>query len=193
MSVRWKNPTPVLRLHIAAVVRQACVPAKPGKGLGSYSAHKGVTQRDDPVPFTLAVSGLLVVLTAHSHSGSQFLPHLPQHWKSIMCPPHCGQTRLMIEEIMLAFGSPGIVSMCLIVSLPNLTTGFSSKSSPSCEDARRSQGPRTTVNLPRVSVALSAPCWLSYGVRLGHLYRLPPRSVHDPASAMPSAIQKRSC
>jgi len=97
---------------------------------GSYSAHKGVTQRGDPVLFTLAtlaVSGLLVVLTAHSHSGSQFLLHLPQHWKSFMCPPHCGQTRLMIEEIMLAFGSPGIVSMCLIVSLPSLTTGFSSK------------------------------------------------------------------
>jgi len=42
-----------------------------------------------------------------------------------MYPPHFGQTRLMIEEITLAFGSPGSVSMCLIVSLPNLTTGFS--------------------------------------------------------------------
>jgi hypothetical protein len=97
-----------------------------------------VTQRVGPAPFVLEISGLLVVLTAHSHSESQFLPHLPQHSKSLMRPPHCGQTRLMIEEIMLAFGSPGVVSMCLIVSLPNLTTGFSSKNSPSCEDARRS-------------------------------------------------------
>jgi hypothetical protein len=66
-------------------------------------------------PFALALSGLLVVLRAHSHSETQILPHLPPHWKSIMCPPHCGQTRLMIEEIMLAFGSPGLVSIRLIV------------------------------------------------------------------------------
>jgi hypothetical protein len=68
-----------------------------------------------PGPFALASSGLLVVVRAHSHSESQFLPHLPPHWKSIMCPPHCGQTRLMIEEIMFAFGSPGVVSIRLIV------------------------------------------------------------------------------
>ena len=176
------NASPDCDSGIAEVVRHAVSRQDQGR---VDRAHQVVTQRVGPAHFTLAVSGLLVVLTAHSHSGSQFLPHLPQHWKSIMYPPHCGQTRLMIEEIMLAFGSPGIVSMCLIVSLPNLTTGFSSKSSPSCEDARRSQGPRTTVNLLRVSVALSGPCWLAYGVRLGHLYRLPPRSVHDPASAMP--------
>jgi hypothetical protein len=137
-----------------------------------------------PAPLTLTV-GLLVVLSAHSHSESQFLPHLPKHSKSIMCPPHCGQTRLMIEEIMLAFTSPGIVSMCLIVSLPDLTKGVSSKSSPSYEKARRSQGPRTTVNLPRVSVAFKRSVLVGYGIRLGHLYRLSPRSVHHLASAMP--------
>lgn len=61
-----------------------------------------------------------MTLSAHSHSGSQFLPHLPQHWKSIMYPPHFGQTRLMIEEITLAFGSPGSVSMCSL--FPFLTS-----------------------------------------------------------------------
>ena len=155
-------------------------------------SRQTVTHRFGPAPFALAVPGFLVALTAHSHSGSQFLPHLPQHSKSLMCPPHCGQTRLMIEEIMLAFGSPGIVSMCLMVSLPNLTRGFSSRSSPSCEDARRSQGPRTTVNLPRVSVALKRSVLVGCGVRLGHLYRLRPRSVYDLANAMPSAMHKRS-
>jgi len=33
-----------------------------------------------------------------------------------MLPPHCGQTKLMIEEIMLELGSPGIVSIILIVA-----------------------------------------------------------------------------
>jgi len=47
----------------------------------------------------------------------------------------------MIEEIMLAFGSPGIVSTCLIVSLPNLPTGFSSKKFS--ELRRREAQPRT--------------------------------------------------
>src|SRR5215469_7641832 len=32
-----------------------------------------------------------------------------------MLPPHCGQTRLMIDEMMLALDSPGSVSMCSIV------------------------------------------------------------------------------
>ena len=73
-----------------------------------------MTQRFGGERFGLPVSGLIVVLMAHSHSGSQFLPHLPLHWKAIMFPPHCGQTRLMIEEIMLAFISPGIVSISLM-------------------------------------------------------------------------------
>lgn len=124
------------------------------------------------------------MLIAHSHSESQFLPHLPKHSKSIMCPPHCGQTRLMIEEIMVAFASPGIVSMRLIV-LSSSHCRLFPESSPSCENARCSQGPRTTVNLLRVSVALKRSVLVGYGIRLGHLYRLPPRSVHDLANAMP--------
>ncbi len=58
-----------------------------------------------------------VVWIAHSHSESQPLRHLPPHWNCIMFPPHCGQTRLMIEEMMLAFGSPGMVSIVLMLSL----------------------------------------------------------------------------
>jgi hypothetical protein len=129
-------------------------------------------------------AGRLIVLIAHSHSESQFLPHLPKHSKSIMCPPHCGQTRLMIEEIMLAFASPGIVSMRLIVPSSSHCK-ILPESSPSFEKARRSPGPRTTVNLPRVSVAFKRSVLVGYGVRPGHLYRLPPRSVHDLANAMP--------
>jgi len=34
-----------------------------------------------------------------------------------MLPPHCGQIKLMIDEIMLEFGSPGIVSIILIALL----------------------------------------------------------------------------
>lgn len=76
-----------------------------------------------------------------------------------MCPPHCGQTRLMMEEIMLAFGSPGIVSMILIVAsyVPRLLSGEDS----GLNDARRSQGLRTTVNLPMSLSLSSAPCWLA--------------------------------
>ena len=38
-----------------------------------------------------------------------------------MLPPHCGQTRLMIEEMMLAFDSPGIASMFLTLSSCSVT------------------------------------------------------------------------
>ena len=54
--------------------------------------------------------GLLVVWFAHSHSASQFLQHLPSHWNSDILPPHCGQTKLMIDERMLVFDSPGRAS-----------------------------------------------------------------------------------
>ena len=33
-----------------------------------------------------------------------------------MLPPHCGHTKLMIEEIMLALRSPGIPSIVLIAT-----------------------------------------------------------------------------
>lgn len=51
---------------------------------------------------------------AHSHSGSQFLPHLPSHWYSDILPPHCGQTRLRIDERMRTFNSPGGASMMIM-------------------------------------------------------------------------------
>ena len=53
---------------------------------------------------------------AHSHSAIQLLPHFPWHWNSIILPPQCGQTKLMIEEMMLALDSPGIASMILMLS-----------------------------------------------------------------------------
>jgi len=53
---------------------------------------------------------------AHSHSANQFRRHLPLHWNSIMLPPHCGQIRLMIEEMMLELDSPGIVSIVFITA-----------------------------------------------------------------------------
>jgi hypothetical protein len=61
-------------------------------------------------------SKLLVVRFAHSHSAIQFLPHFPWHWYSNILPPHCGQTKLIIEEMMLALDSPGIASMTLMLS-----------------------------------------------------------------------------
>src|SRR5271165_2069796 len=51
---------------------------------------------------------------AHSHSGSQFLPHLPSHWYSDILPPHCGQTRLRSDERMRTFNSPGGASMVIM-------------------------------------------------------------------------------
>src|SRR6266852_9481861 len=60
-------------------------------------------------------SKLLVVRFAHSHSAIQFLPHFPWHWNSNMLPPHCGQTKLIIEEMTLALDSPGIESMVLML------------------------------------------------------------------------------
>jgi hypothetical protein len=51
---------------------------------------------------------------AHSHSASRLLRRRPRHWYSIMLPPHRGQTKLMIEEIILELGSPGSVSTCFM-------------------------------------------------------------------------------
>jgi hypothetical protein len=72
------------------------------------------------VPAQLLVSDLFMEMFAHSHSDSQFLLHRPQHWNSIMDPPHCGQTKLMIEEMRLALDSPGKVSKFLMVALLRL-------------------------------------------------------------------------
>ena len=59
----------------------------------------------------------LVGRFAHSHSASQFLRHLPSHWNSDILPPHCGQTELMIDKMMLVFDSPGSVSRVFIIAL----------------------------------------------------------------------------
>src|SRR5208283_3908120 len=60
----------------------------------------------------------------HSHSGSQFLPHLPSHWYSDILPPHCGQTRLRIDERMRTFNSPGwCVNGDHVRSLPEIRRG----------------------------------------------------------------------
>jgi hypothetical protein len=85
---------------------------------------------------------------AHSHSGSQFLRHLPQHWNSIMHPPHCGQTKLMIEEMRLPFDSPGKFSIVLMVAL--LTLGFFQKPMllrPCKRDANRERTRRLATGL----------------------------------------------
>ena len=60
----------------------------------------------------------LVARFAHSHSASQFLRHLPSHWNSDILPPHCGQTKLMIDEMTCPFDSPGCVSVVLIICSP---------------------------------------------------------------------------
>ena len=57
---------------------------------------------------------LLAARFAHSHSGSQFLPHFPSHWYSDILPPHCGHTRLRIDERMRTFNSPGGASMVIM-------------------------------------------------------------------------------
>ena len=77
------------------------------------------------MPAELLASDLFMEIFAHSHSDSQFLRHRPQHWNSIMHPPHCGQTKLMIEEMRLALDSPGKVSIVLMFALPNI--GFFQK------------------------------------------------------------------
>jgi hypothetical protein len=39
---------------------------------------------------------------------------ISSHWNSDILPPHCGQTRLMIDEMMPAFDSAGSMSIILI-------------------------------------------------------------------------------
>ena len=63
---------------------------------------------------------MAVAKFAHSHSGNQFLRHLPLHWNSIMLPPHCGQTRLIIDEIILELDSPeSVLRIGIAVSDPS--------------------------------------------------------------------------
>jgi hypothetical protein len=64
---------------------------------------------------------LLVARFAHSHSASQFLRHPPSHWNSDILPPHCGQTKLMMDEITCPFISSGKLSVILmLLSYPDI-------------------------------------------------------------------------
>src|SRR5271166_4804107 len=131
---------------------------------------------------------LLVVWMAHCHSGSQSLRHLPWHSYSIMLPPHCGHTKLMIEEIMLGLGSPGSVSnvlmLCLLSSCRTLLNEKEFQVASmrgAAEDRIRRQLAADVKTLPKRSALVC------YGVRPGPLYRPPPRSLQDIATAMPNA------
>jgi hypothetical protein len=75
------------------------------------------------------------------------------HWNSDILPPHCGQTKLMIDEMICAFDSPGSVS-AVSHNRPPV------QRSDNC--ARGRHGPQTTEIIPRGSFALSgAPNWLA--------------------------------
>src|SRR5258707_11608018 len=87
-------------------------------------------------------SKLLVVRFAHSHSAIQFLPHVPWHWNSNILPPHCGQTKLMIEEMMLALDSPGPESIILMLS--SRVVAFCKRDAN--YEIRETAGNRTVVN-----------------------------------------------
>src|SRR5271166_4539176 len=92
------------------------VPASSRIGLGAkWKNSEGAPQVPLPNGMTLARHrALFAVRFAHSHSGSQFLPHFPSHWYADILPPHCGQTRLRIEERMRTFNSPGGASMVIM-------------------------------------------------------------------------------
>ena len=89
---------------------------------------------------------------AHSHSASQFLPHLPSHWYSNILPPHCGQTRLRIDERMRTFNSPGGASMVIMFEVSR--------------DPARAERGQNDGGMPRGFCALcDAPNWVGCGVR----------------------------
>ena len=107
---------------------------------------------------------------AHSHSGSQFLPHLPSHWYSNILPPHCGQTRLRIDERMRTFNSPGGASMVIMFGV----------SPRSCEgNTGQNDG-----GMPRGFCALcDAPNWLA--AESVHASRAAPSLSMGQAISMP--------
>lgn len=92
------------------------VPTSSRIGLGAkWKNSEGARQVPLPNGMTLARHReLFAVRFAHSHSGSQFLPHFPSHWYSDILPPHCGQTRLRIDERMRTFNSLGGASMVIM-------------------------------------------------------------------------------
>ena len=85
---------------------------------------------------------------------------------------------------MPAFTSPGIVSN-LIVGSPQFAVSLIPEGLGVDHTASCSRGPCMTVDYSRVSVALKRSVLVGCGVGLGHLSRLPPRSVSDLANAMP--------
>jgi hypothetical protein len=93
---------------------------------------------------------LLVARFAHSHSASQFLQHLPSHWNSDILPPHCGQTKLMMDEMMCPWKSPGSVSVMLIIGLLSSAPKVSGRHGPN-------NGYPSRVSAPEAS----APNWLA--------------------------------
>lgn len=94
---------------------------------------------------------------AHSHSSSQLLRHLPSHWKLDIRPPHCGQTRLVMDEMIDPFDSPGSVSTVLIIVLlsrdPKTTRGTDLGHKRKCAT--------------RVITLSGAPNWLAAGTVSG--------------------------
>ncbi len=120
VSVRVNTPlTDLIRSGFAAFTTidgMPTVPASSRIGLGAkWKNSEGARQVPLPNGMTLARHReLFAVRFAHSHSGSQFLPHFPSHWYSDILPPHCGQTRLRIDERMRTFNSPGGASMVIM-------------------------------------------------------------------------------
>jgi hypothetical protein len=121
---------------------------------------------------------LFAVRFAHSHSGSQFLPHFPSHWYSDILSPHCGQTRLRIDERMRTFNSPGGASMVTMLKSPG-------------DRARGRNGGRMTEGMPRWFCALcDAPNWLA--AESVYASRAAPSLSMEQAFSMPSSIANKS-
>jgi len=140
------------------------VPASSRIGLGAKWKNSGGA-RQVPLPngMTLAAHRAFRRRFVHSHSGSQFLPHLPSHWYSGILPPHCGQTRLRIDERMRTFNSPGGASMVIMFEV----------SARSGEGQKRGQNDG---GMPRGFCALcDAPNWLA--AESVHASRAAPRSA----------------
>ncbi len=99
-----------------------------------------------------------------------------------MRPPHCGQTRLMMDEMMVAFDSPGKLSVMFIIA--------------SCSEIRQMcEGQIQATNngdVPRGSDALGRSELVGCGVRLGQTNFLPPRSALQNASSMPIANSEQT-
>ena len=90
-------------------------------------------------------------MVACSHSGSQFRPHAPKHWKPIIPPPHCAQTRLRREEIRFGLSSLGFAAK--FFTIPPLSVGSRVEVRGAVGGLRRN----FHIRLARPS----DPCWLA--------------------------------